>query len=191
MKPVERNEILDLAEYEKVREHFRNRVILEKKTRRVSVGPYMTLLFENHDTVLLQIQEMLRTERITRESSVAHEIETYNELLGGPNELGATLMIEIPDAAVRDAFLVQAKGIEKHVVLRIGALSCRATWDPNRASQDQASAVTYLKFPIGAEGSAALKSGAPLRIVTDHPDVALDVPLPSSLAGILAEDIGA
>jgi hypothetical protein len=134
---------------------------------------------------------MLRTERITRESSVAHEIETYNELLGGPNELGATLMIEIPDAATRDAFLVRATGIEKHVVLHIGALSCRATWDPKRASEDQASAVTYLKFPIGTEGSTALKSGAPLRIATDHPDVALDVALPASLAGILAEDVGA
>src|SRR5690349_291735 len=65
MKPVERTEILDLGSYERVREHFQRRVIAEKRARRVALGPNMTVLFENHDTVLLQIQEMLRTERIT------------------------------------------------------------------------------------------------------------------------------
>ncbi len=80
---VERSEVLPLGEYEAVREPFRARVIEEKKRRRVKLGDRVTVLFESHDTVLLQVQEMLRTERISRENAVAHEIETYNALLGG------------------------------------------------------------------------------------------------------------
>lgn len=87
MKPIERGEVLGIAEYEKIREHFRERVIGEKKLRRVQLGPKATALFENRDTVLLQIQEMLRTERITREAAILHEIETYNQLLPGNDEL--------------------------------------------------------------------------------------------------------
>ncbi|MGH7294287.1 MAG: DUF3501 family protein, partial [Polyangiaceae bacterium] len=93
MKPIERGEILGLAEYERVREQFRARVIALKKHRRVAVGPKATAVFENRDTVLLQIQEMLRTERITREEAVQHEIDTYNELVPRAGEVSCTLMI--------------------------------------------------------------------------------------------------
>src|SRR5579872_7468158 len=87
MKRIDPGEILGLAPYEQVRDKFRARVIAEKKARRVQLGPVVSLLFENHDTVLLQIQEMLRTERITRPAAIQHEIDTYNELVPGPNEL--------------------------------------------------------------------------------------------------------
>src|SRR5580698_3570906 len=99
MKPIDREEILPLAEYERVREPFRSRIIAEKKRRRIQVGPKATAVFENRDTVLLQIQEMLRTERITRPAAVAHEIETYNEMIPGPDELSCTVMIEIIEKA--------------------------------------------------------------------------------------------
>ena len=93
MKPVTRDEILGLAEYEKVREPFRARVIEEKRARRVLVGDRVSAIFENHDTVLLQIQEMLRTERITRPAAVQHEIDTYNETVPTGDELSCTVMI--------------------------------------------------------------------------------------------------
>ena len=67
MKPVDRREILPLGEYEAIRERFRARVIEEKRARRVAFGDMATCVFENHDTVLLQVQEMLRTERITKD----------------------------------------------------------------------------------------------------------------------------
>ena len=191
MKHVVRSEILDIGEYEKIREHFRARVILEKKHRRVAVGPNLTVLFENHDTVLLQIQEMLRTERITREASVLHEIETYNELLGGPGELGATVMIGVADATERDAFLVRAKGIERHLVLDIDGHAVRATWDPLRVLPDQASAVLYVKFALPEAARAALESGkAEVAFVVDHPDVALRAPVARDVVVSLAEESG-
>jgi Protein of unknown function (DUF3501) len=189
MKLVSRTEILDLAAYEQVREHFRARVIEEKKHRRVLVGPNVSVLFENHDTVLLQIQEMLRTERITREAAVLHEIETYNGLLGGPRELGATVMIQIADPAERDAFLVAARGIERHIVLVVGGDEMRATWDESRVLPEQASAVTYVKLSLPETACAALKSGkAPLALKVDHPAVAASTELAPDVRASLAED---
>ena len=47
------------------------------------MGDKASAVFENHDTVLLQIQEMLRTERISREAAIQHEIDTYNEHFPG------------------------------------------------------------------------------------------------------------
>ena len=92
MKKVERDEILDIAQYEKSRSDFRRRVIEIKKQRRVQVGPKVTFVFENHDTVLFQIQEMMRTERIVEEAGIRHEIETYNQILGDKDELAATML---------------------------------------------------------------------------------------------------
>jgi hypothetical protein len=192
MKPVNRSEILELGEYEKVRDHFRARVIREKKARRLMVGPNIMVLFENHDTVLLQIQEMLRTERITRESSVLHEIETYNALLGGTNELGATVMIEIADPKERDEFLVRAKGVEQHFVLKVGDVECRATWDQARVMDDQASAVMYVKFALNEHAAAALRSAkAELSFIVDHPAAPVQVSLPREVALSLVDDVAA
>src|SRR5689334_12391600 len=113
MRLVERQEVLGLPEYEAIRDHFRARVIEEKKLRRVFLGANASCVFESHDTVLLQIQEMLRTERITREASILHEIETYNQLVPQAHEISATIMIEIEDKEKRDAFLTGAAGLEK------------------------------------------------------------------------------
>ena len=189
MKRVERNEILDLGDYEKVREHFRSRVILEKKQRRLAVGPNLTVLFENRDTVLLQIQEMLRTERITRESSVLHELATYNDLLGGPNELSATVMIQIADPAARDAFLVRAKGIERHFVLDIAGERVHASWDASRVLDDQASAVMYLKFALPGSTLTQLRGGGAVAFLVDHPAAQERVTLPPHMVAALALDV--
>src|SRR4051812_6549302 len=106
MRPIDRNEILAIGEYELIRDRFRSRVIEEKRPRRVRIGEHLTMIFENRDSVLLQIQEMLRTERITTESGILHEIETYNELIPGEGQLSVTLFVEIPDRALRDQMLV-------------------------------------------------------------------------------------
>src|SRR5689334_2396885 len=107
MRPVQRDEIVDYQTYEDSREQFRRDVMQVKAPRRIHVGEYLTLLFENRTTVRYQIQEMIRAERIVRESSIQHEIDTYNELLGGDGELGCALLIEIAEPALRDQKLQQ------------------------------------------------------------------------------------
>jgi hypothetical protein len=191
MKPVEREEVLGLAEYETVRGPFRSRVIEEKKRRRVSLGPRATAVFENHDTVLLQVQEMLRTERITREAAVQHEIETYNQLVPESDELSATLMVEIPDAAEREAFLASAAGLENHIALVVDERRIPARFDPSRVLPDRASAVLYLKFALPQPAAAAIRQGkGKASLTVDHPAYAATAELGPAVRASLAEDLG-
>jgi hypothetical protein len=198
MKLIEPGEILGLAEYEQIRERFRTRVIAEKKARRVQLGPRASIVFENRDTVLLQIQEMLRTERITRPAAVQHEIDTYNELIPGDNELSGTLMVEIPDKAERDAFLVSAAGLEKHIWIATGTLRVGAKAAPRDGGlEDRTTAVHYLKFALPPPLSNALKGGASgeqtlthIDIIIDHPAYPVNAVLPAEALMALGEDLG-
>jgi Protein of unknown function (DUF3501) len=197
MKPIERGEVLGLAEYEQVRERFRARVVADKKLRRVQLGPVVSVVFESHDTALLQVQEMLRTERITRPPAVQHEIDTYNELVPGENELSCTLMIEIPDKAEREAFLVAAKGIERHVWIATGTLRVGATaTHRDGADQDRTTAVHYLKFKLPPPLVRALRGGASgeqtlthIEIIVDHPTYAAEVTLPAETLMAVGQDL--
>jgi hypothetical protein len=196
MKPIERGEILGLKDYEEVRERFRARVIALKKRRRVQVGPQASAVFENRDTVLLQIQEMLRTERITRPDAIDHEIGTYNELLPGTDELSCTLMVEIADKAERDAFLVAAKGLERHVWLVAGSLRMQARSIDRGGSDERTTAVHYLKFSLPPKLAQALCGAARdeatmthLVLAIDHPAYQADAPLPADTVLELGQDL--
>lgn len=190
MRPIERGEVLGLAEYEAIREQFRARVIAEKKMRRVQLGPRASAVFENRDTVLLQIQEMLRTERITRPAAVQHEIDTYNELLAGKDELSCTVMIEIADRDEREAFLAAAAGLEKHVWLVVGSQRIAArTNGRDGAAADRTTAVHYLKFALPARLAEALRGAASGSATVTHLELAVDHPAYEARAVLPAETI--
>lgn len=190
MKKITRDEILPLGEYEQIRDRFRGRVIEEKKARRVRVHDEVSLIFENHDTMLLQVQEMLRTERISNEKGIAHEIETYNELVPGDGELSATLFIEIPDKDRREEMLVRLCAIEEHVALDVGGDLCRATFEEGRRDSGRAAAVQYLKFPLTQNAKAALRAKrGPVALVIDHPHLQTRVALPPRTVESLADDL--
>ena len=46
----------------------------------------VTLVFENRRTLLFQIQEMIRVERIFEPSKIQEELDVYNALLPGTGE---------------------------------------------------------------------------------------------------------
>ena len=99
MQKIRLDEVKNLYEYEKVREGFRREVIAAKARRRIPVGDRLSFVFENRQTVLFQIQEMVRAERIVADARIQDEIDVYNDLIPGPGELSATLFIEIEDAS--------------------------------------------------------------------------------------------
>lgn len=189
MKPIERSEILGLGEYEQIRPRFRDRIIELKKARRVKINEDMTILFENRDTMLLQVQEMLRTERITNEKAIAHELETYNELVPGDSELSASLFIEIPDQARREEMLVRWCAIEEHIAIAMDGEICRATFEEGRRDRGRAAAVQYLKFPLTAKARAALIAGKSAALVFDHPALQSRVDLAAPTVASLADDL--
>lgn len=198
MKPIERSEVLGLADYEHIRDRFRARVIQEKKARRVMLGEHASCVFENRDTVLMQIQEMLRTERITREASILHEIETYNELIPTEHELSATILVEIEDKDTRERFLAEAKGLEREFALVVAGARCPGKNDPTREHPERTTAVHYVKFDLAPEAERALrdvleKKTKPgdlvVELVATHPRYSATTRLPPSLVASLAEDL--
>lgn len=191
MKNVERGEILSIADYELVRPHFRARVLAEKRPRRVTIGDFLCATFENRDSVLLQIQEMLRTERITSEAGIAHEIETYNDLIPGENELSFTLFVEIPDKQIRERRLVDLAGLEHAVLVEVAGQRFAATQKlPDAYMPTRTTAVHYFKVALSSAAADALRTGhAPLALIVDHPRCSLRTDLEPATLQALAEDL--
>lgn len=190
MKRVDRSELLDLGAYEQVRERFRARVIALKAKRRAAVGGNITVLFENHDTVLWQIQEMLRTERITSEPAIQHELDTYNELIPGAAELSATIFIEYPDAAERDRMLVALAGIEDKFYLDVAGERCPVRNETGAPRTDRTTAVHYTKFVLTPAAVAALRANAiPVTLGVSHPSYSAASLLGPETVAELREDL--
>ena len=117
MEKIRREDIKTVPDYEPIRDRSRREVIALKKTRRVSVGECVTLVFENRRTVIHQIQEMMRAEHLYDEALIRHEIETYNRLIPDQGQLSATLFIEIQDPQQVKPTLDRLHGIEAAGIL--------------------------------------------------------------------------
>lgn len=90
MKPLKTDDLISIEEYDRQRASFRASIIALKQRRRISVGPLITLVFENRDTLRFQVQEMIRAESIVDPVKVQEELDVYNALLPDPDELSAT-----------------------------------------------------------------------------------------------------
>ncbi len=189
MKPITREELLDLAAYEKIRDAFLRSIIERKKPRYVKLGANMTALFENRDTVLLQIQEMLRTERITQAAAISHELETYNALVPGERELSLTLFIEYQDRDERERMLAALAGLEDKFRLRVGSELLPVIPDSRGADRERTMAVHYLKFPLTESAFAAFMAGAePVSLEVEHPAYSAVAELPAMTLLSLRDD---
>lgn len=182
MRRVLREDLLDWATYTDRRAALRAAAMAAKEVRRVHAGETLTFLFENFETVRYQIQEMMRAEKIVREDDIQHEIETYNELLGGDGELGCTLLIEIEDPAERDAKLREWIGLPERVYVRLASgrkVTARA--DDRQQSDGKLSSVQYLRFATGTE--------APVAVGIDLPELAGESRLSPEQTRALAADL--
>jgi Protein of unknown function (DUF3501) len=166
------SDILNIAEYEKQRPEIRERVIEAKKHRRIIVGPLMTFIFENRDTVLFQIQEMVRTERLVHDEHIQHEIDTYARLLPSHDELSATLLIGITEKEKIKPTLDSLVGLTKNAVyLTIGEKEIEATFDEEQSEEGRISAVQYVRWKLSEEDIERLRFGqAEISIVIRHPN---------------------
>jgi hypothetical protein len=195
VKKVERGELLGLAEYEQIRERFRGRIIAEKKQRRIAPSDETSVVFENHDTVLYQIQEMIRTERMTSETAILHEMQTYNDLVPGDDELSATMFVELPDAETRDARLIELAGLEGHIAIAIEGTLVRAKNETRGVLPDRTTAVHYLKLALGKALSERLRYIAERGVegsvvwVLDHPKLQVRFPLPLAVVRRVADEL--
>src|SRR5574341_521648 len=98
MLPLTPDDLLPLDEYVlKRREYFESHCRYIDRYRRVRIGPQLTLIFVNRQTIWFQVQEILRIARLTEPQLVQEELNVYNSLLPGRNQLQAALVITSAD----------------------------------------------------------------------------------------------
>jgi hypothetical protein len=193
MSKVTLDEIVGPERYEQLRPAVRQRTIEMKKHRRVAVGDRVTFVFENHDTMLFQIQEMVRAEHLTDLDRIRDEIDVYNALIPADGELSTTMLIEITESdRIRDE-LVALIGIDETVSLHIGdRFVVRGAFEPGRSKEDKLSAVQYVRFALDMPARQAFVRGAePVRLVIDHPNYRHETVMSADVRGSLADDLAA
>ncbi len=167
------------------------RAMLEaRRLRRLALGPNMTFLFENRLSCLWQVREMVRVEQIVDPAAIQHELDTYNALLPGPDEISATLLIEVQDPAERAVLVRRLVGLHETLRLELGGLAFPLRFDEEQYNSERVSAVQFLRMPLGAEGRRRLLDmGVEARIVCDHPAYSHAASLPRTLRAALMDDL--
>jgi hypothetical protein len=194
MKKVTLDDVKNLHEYELIRDDWRKDVIAVKAKRRVLLGDIMSLLFENRLTVLNQVQEMCRAERLAKAEAVQREIDVYNDLVPAPGELSATLLVEITEETDIQPRLDGLVGLSsgRHVWLELNGRKVFARFLEGQGREDRIAAVQYLRFPIGTDplDRQTFASGpAPVILRVDHPGTRASAILSPAMRAEIAEDL--
>ena len=177
-------DLLSAAQYEENRADIRQRIITLKKRRRISVGDLVTLVFENRETLLFQIQEMIRIERIFDPGKIQEECDVYNALLPGRDELSATLFIEITDSEKIQSLLDSFQNIDQAdtVGLKVGNTSVFANFVAGRSKEDKISAVHFVRFSTTQTFRDLLaQDEVPAFLTILHPQYRTEAPVPEEL----------
>ena len=182
-------DIADLRAYERERDGFRDRIIDLKKRRRIGIGPHITLVFENRDTIRFQIQEMARAEKILSDEGIETELAIYNPLIPEPGNLSATLFIELTNDADLREWLPKLVGIERSIVIRLGGdarpdpAEVRCVPEEAHAAQltreEMTASVHYVRFEFTPAQIEALAAGG-ASLAVDHPAYRHETPLPAA-----------
>jgi len=173
-RTITADDILPLEQYELIRKDKKQEAIERKKLTRLNVGPHALVLFENWDSMWLQIQEMLRIEK-GGEEQLADELSAYDPMVPKGSELTATILFEVENPERRDAFLRTIGGVEDHISIQVGPhlIKARAEGDIERTREtdNKASAVHFFHFDFTPEAIDAWKSGeGHAMVIIDHPN---------------------
>jgi hypothetical protein len=190
------DDIADFRAYERERHDFRKHVIELKRKRRVGVGPFITFVFENRDTIRFQIQEMARVERLYSDEQIETELRIYNPLVPDPGQLAATMFLELTSDDELRTWLPRLARVERSVSLRIGegddATIVPMRLDPEHEAQltreETTSAVHYLHAELTPEQVERFATG-PVVLAVDHPEYRHETTLGAETIAELLDDL--
>ena len=191
---IRREDLTPLGDYASMRKQRRAEMVALKQHRRVEVGPVATFYFENYDTMLQQIHEMLYIEK-GGEEQIEDELAAYNPLIPNGSELVCTLMFEIEDPVRRERILRTLSFIERDIFLQVGESRIRAVPEPgeDRTRKDgKTSSVHFLHFPFTPAQIAAFRDPAQkILLGFDHENYAHMAQLAPQVRAALAGDFDA
>lgn len=186
-------DILDHRAYERTREASRANVIELKRRRRLHLGTVVTVSFENRATMLNQIQEMLRVERVVTDEGVMEELKAFNPMIPEPGQLCATLFIELTTEDQMREWLPKLVGIERSIVIRLAdGTQIRSVVDEQHAEgltrETVTAAVHYVRFEFTPEQVAQFAKGG-VQVRSDHPNYLEVIELPEFTVAELLTDL--
>ena len=188
---ISKSDLLNIIDYEKQRDTYRSELIDYKKNRRFKLGPNILITFENSKTMKFQIQEMMRAERMVHDSQIEEELNVYNPLIPGGDELSATLFIEITDPEkirpVLDSFIGLTEGV--NVFFEIDGEKVVAEFEEGREKEDNISSVHYIRFPFTEEQkNNFVKNSSSISIHIDYGKYSHSIVLDDNMKNSLADD---
>ena len=142
-----------------------------KQARRLSIGPNVSLLFEDRITIRYQVQEMLRVERIFEPQGIVEELAVYNPLIPDGMNWKATMLIQFDDVEERRIALRNMVGIEQRVWVQVDGFEpvyAVADEDLERSTEYKTSAVHFLRFELDSEMGQTVAGGASLSAGIQH-----------------------
>ena len=188
---IQKSDLLNIIDYEKQRDTYRSELIDYKKNRRFKLGPNILITFENSRTMKFQIQEMMRAERMVHDSQIEEELNVYNPLIPGGDELSATLFIEITDPEkirpVLDSFIGLTEGV--NVFFEIDGEKVVAEFEEGREKEDNISSVHYIRFPFTEEQkNNFVNDSSSISINIDYGEYSHSIVLDDNMKNSLADD---
>ena len=192
-RSISREDIVPIEIYAAERPERRRAIIALKRDRRLEVGPLAAFYFENYETMLSQVQEMLWIEK-GGEKQIGDELAAYNPLIPQGRELVATMMFEIADPARRREILSRLGGVENTVTLEVAGQKIAAVPDHEEGiertrADGKTSSIHFLHFPFQADQIAAFRQpGARVILAIEHPEYGHMAVLPEATRQALAGD---
>lgn len=190
---ITRQNLVPLNTYRQGREEYLQKMIAYKNDRRVQLSEHISLLFENRNTVLFQIQELAHAEDLSDSKELDEYIDIYSDMLPYENELSATLFIEMDDQDRLEGLLVSLKGIEHYLTLVVGNEPIQAVFEEVHDDREFTTSVHYLKFSLTQTAKNELVNGnadsLQVTLELQHPNLSAKVVIPPSCVRSLQKDL--
>lgn len=158
MRPLTLDDLVPLAEYaDRRREFFESHSRYLDRYRRVRLGPRLTLLFENRQTLWFRLQELIRIARLTEPVRLQRELDLYNRLLPRRDQLQAALLIHVEDdIPLSDALMGWSELRGEDLRLRVGEERRPARLVTCRPEDRCVGTAHWVQFLIEPEGRRLL-----------------------------------
>jgi hypothetical protein len=192
MMTIDRNNLLTLEAYSKIRKSSKPEAIAHRKLRSVQLGDHVTLQFEDEQTIRRQIQEMLHIEKIFDEEGIQSEIDAYAPLVPDGSNWKATMLIEYPDPNERKRELARLIGVEDRMFVEVeghARVYAIADEDLDRENAEKTSAVHFVRFEFSPAHKQAIRAGAGVKLGCDHTNYPAHVLISPETLASLAGDL--
>ncbi len=182
MEKLTLKDLISPEQYEFLRPDFHQYIAFHKAKRRLSLAKNATLLFEDRETVLYQIQEMLTLTPILDPREIQEELDAYNPLIPNGQNLKASLILTN----------TQLRDLEESLWIQIGdEKKCFAFCkkDINRSNAKNNTLVYCLGFELSPLMCAGLKEGLRVQVGINLLDGTYLHTASSEVTKALAKDI--